>query len=868
MGLLEREPQLGSLTHYAADARRGDGRLVLVSGEAGVGKSALLEELEQQEADARWSWGSCDGLFTPRPLGPLLDVATTLGRELLTAVREQQPRERLFQALLADIEACEPYAALVFEDVHWADEATLDLLRFMGRRIRRTRVLLLVTYRDDEIPTGHPLRPCIAQLSAERSARRVDVPRLTAEGVARLAEGSGREPAALHHLTAGNPYFVTEVLRSPAGGGLPASARDAVRARVDLLSRPSRRVLETAAVLGHRVDLGLLGEVSQATPELLDELVEAGLLVADGPGLRFRHEITRRAVEETLPPHRGAPVHRRLLDLLQASGCTDDARLAHHAEGAADADAVLRHASAAAQRASALASHREAVAQYERALRWATGADDRTRAALHDALSTEYGVLDRWSEATVTRELALELWRRVGDPVREAGSLRMLSRCHWRECRGADAAAATEAGLALLRPLGPSEEFARSLAGAASLKMVTGWHDDAIALSDEAAGLADRLGLPDVLSEALGTRACSRFNLTLPWREDLERSLSLALSAGAKESAGRAYANLYSLTLASLGFARADQIHREAAEFCEGHDMPTYGNCLASERTAALELTGRWEEAVELARARDALADLSPVNRLCIWITLGRILSRRGDPEAWTYLDRALTHGVDLAEAQYLVPIHLARAEAHWLADDLDAARQEALATTPHAGRVDPYMRGLAAVWLTRLGLDPCPGPVGAPYDGQLRGDVAATVADWDAVGCPYEAALALADSPEESHCREALTRLDALGASATAGLVRRRLRRDGVRVPHGVRASTRAHPAGLTRREQEVLVEMARGLTNDEVAVRLFISPKTVDHHVSAVLAKLGVPNRREAMAAARQRGLLPQPGESAATT
>ena len=159
MGLLERGPQLGALAEYAADARRGDGRLVLVSGESGVGKSALVEELERREADAVWAWGACDGLFTPRPLGPLLDIAATLGGGLRTTIRDERPREEIFQALLADLAGCTPYAVLVVEDAHWADEATLDLLRFVARRIRRTPVLIVVTYRDDEVPPGPPAAP-------------------------------------------------------------------------------------------------------------------------------------------------------------------------------------------------------------------------------------------------------------------------------------------------------------------------------------------------------------------------------------------------------------------------------------------------------------------------------------------------------------------------------------------------------------------------------------------------------------------------------------------------------------------------------------------------------------------------------------
>src|SRR3954454_1422475 len=383
--LLERELQLATLDEYAAQARRGEGRLVLVSGEAGVGKSALLEEFQRRPPASAWYWGACDGLFTPRPLGPLLDIAGQLGGSLRAATDRGESREEIFRALLAGVAASATPPGLGFEDVHWADEATLDLLRFLGKRMRTLPVLVLVTYRDDEIVPGHPLRRCLAQLATERSTRRVDVPRLTPAAVRVLADGSGLSPEELHHLTSGNPFFLTEVLRDPRNR-LPASARESVLGRVDGLSRPARRALDTAALLGTRVDLSLLDEVAHPTPEAVDELVESGLLVPDGPDLRVRHEITRRAVEDTLPPHRSAPLHGRILALLREQGSDDDARLAYHAEGASDAVAAQAHATLAAEYAASLGSHREAATQYERALRWSGSGDDQTRALLLDGL--------------------------------------------------------------------------------------------------------------------------------------------------------------------------------------------------------------------------------------------------------------------------------------------------------------------------------------------------------------------------------------------------------------------------------------------------------------------------------------------------
>src|SRR5262245_23410408 len=169
--LLERESSLACLRECAAQART-DGRLVLISGEAGVGKSALVEQLRLDLPDARWWWGACDGLFTPRPLGPLFDLAEQLGGELADRCRARADRDVLFRAVLRQISSPGTLDVVVFEDIHWADDATLDLLRYLGRRVRESAVLLIATYRDDSLAVGDPLRVVLGDLAAQSCTRR------------------------------------------------------------------------------------------------------------------------------------------------------------------------------------------------------------------------------------------------------------------------------------------------------------------------------------------------------------------------------------------------------------------------------------------------------------------------------------------------------------------------------------------------------------------------------------------------------------------------------------------------------------------------------------------------------------------------
>jgi DNA-binding CsgD family transcriptional regulator len=857
MQLLERGASLASLADYAREAQRGEGRLVLLAGEAGVGKSSLVEQLQDDLADACWSWGACDGLFTPRPLGPLFDLAGQLGGELEDLCRAGAAREDLFRALLRQVSEPGTLNVMVVEDVHWVDEATVDMLRFLGRRLRNAPVLLIATYRGEDLAADDPLRAALGEIARQRSTRRVELEPLSADAVRILADGSGLEAAALYRLTGGNPFYVTEVVQAGLGV-VPSSARDAVLARAARLSGGARDVLDVAALIGARVELDLLTSVTACPPVAVDEILASGLLAEDGGWLRFRHEIARLAVEQAIPAHRRSAVHTRILAALGSLGCDDDARMAFHAETAGDRPAVLDHAPRAARQAAELGSHREAAAQFERALRFATDADPGVTAGLYDGLAYELMLLGRFQGAVDTGEQALALWRQAGDCLREGVTLRNLSFALQHLGRGPDSATAAEAAVRVLEPLGPVTELAHAYSRLASTRMCFSEHPAAIELALRAQAIAEPLGALDVLSDALNTQGSS---VALTGGEGtgyLRRALDIALAAGLDNEAGRAFANLYGSYADHRRFAEAERYFTDGIAYCEEHELGSHAAFLQGERTVALERTGRWDEAVRLGTELLASADLSSLYRLGALHVLGIIRARRGEPDAWGYLDEAAAGADASAEPPWIIRVRLARAEAYWVqGKTAQAIREVELADDVAAGS-GAWERGEIAVWLRRTGSTrPARGEFADPYRLQVASEWAEAARVWASLDCPYEAALALHDASDEDALRQALKIFARLGAPAAAQLTRHKMRRLGIRsIPAGPRTATRSDPLGLTRREREVLDLISAGQTNAEIAAKLFLSAKTVDHHVSAVLAKLGTPTREAAAAhAARLR-------------
>ncbi len=866
MELVEREQQLKSLTDTWNQVQSGAGRVALVSGEAGIGKTSLIDRFVSGHGrTARVLRGGCDALFSPQPLGPFLELAAQAQPDLQRLIQSGAGRLAFSTEFLLYLQKSSTPTLVIVEDLHWADEATLDVVKFLGRRIHHTATLLILSYRD-EISGGHPLRSLLGDLPAQ-STLRLALPPLSPDAVERLARQADHRPEGLFHVTGGNPFFVTEILASQTEG-VPPSVRDAVLARCARLSPAARSVVEVAALVPGSVEGRLLQEILNPDPATLDECVEHGILRPVGQSLArrnlaFRHELARQSVEDSLPVGRARLLHAQILAVLRSWEGEEVplARLVHHAIRAGDEETTLRLASQAAQQASALGAHREAVSLYGSLLRYRYRMTLQTQAETLEALSFENYLIDRIEEAIQARQQAIHLWRNLSRDDRVGDGYRWLSRLYWMAGNGEKAEEYADQAIEILLALPPGPELAMAFSGKSQLHMLAWDEEPTLEWGTRAIELAEQLNAVEILIHAL-TNVGSIETLR-DFKAGVDKvlhALQLAREHEMHDHVGRCYSNLASNYIRARRYEEGRRYAEEGLEYTAAIDLDTYTLYLLGWR-AQMELeTGLWAEAEAHAREAIRLAQEPTISLIPALVALGRLKARQGDPAAGKLLDDAHALALPTRELQRHGPVAAARAEAAWLRGEPEQIAAEAgLGYALAISRNDAWVAGEVAYWMWQGGARDIPlERLARPYADMMRGEWAAAAEQWERLGCPFELGLALMDGDEPAQLR-ALAIFEALGARPAADRLRGQLAARGVINPRPeTRPPKASHPDALTPREVEILRLIAAGLSNPAIAEQLTISVGTVKAHTANIYSKLDVNNRVQAQSRGRELGLL----------
>ncbi|HEU5363158.1 MAG TPA: AAA family ATPase [Gaiellaceae bacterium] len=849
MRLLEREDALAALARAHAAAAAGEGRVALVTGEPGIGKTTLVSSfLTGLDAETKVLVGTCDDLSIARPLGPFSDLVGSVPAALEQAILGGAAPQELHPLLHAELDSRSRPTVLVLEDVHWADGATLDAITFLARRIGPLRALLVLTLRPGETPLEHPLHAALGDIPAANAVF-VELAPLSPRAVADLA---GRDADDVFAVTRGNPFFVTELLAC-AEDDVPRSVAHSVLGRASRLDPEARRLVELVAVVPRRVATSLL---DRAFPEWSSAAVEPErrqLLEVRPRWVSFRHELARKAVLERVPAATRRRLHADILRaLLAVNG--DPAEIVHHAEAAGAGDAVAAHALVAARRAAALHSTREAYAHFRRAADFLDRHPRPEQAAILEELGDAAFFAGRIAEAVAATQRARAIWVELGHGRSVGRCNRLLSRMHWFAGDGAVARAEAAEATRLLEPLGDSGELGCAYSGAAQLAMLAGDADGARHWGRRALELAGRLELEDARVHALVTLGTVDVQADPAQTAPLLEARRVAAAAGEHHESVRALTNLgYSLMF--WGLPREARPYLEQAlveaEEREIHHLAAYARI----SLAWLDLrAGRWEDAERVAAAE---ARRGPsVSELLARTVLAELAVRRGDDGADERLRELHVRAWRTGDVARVIPVLALLAESSLLDRARELGELEELFRQPVQERRLTVTLGAAAA-LAGLEVDVA-GPATSPFTHVAARDWRAAADAYREAGWSYDRALALTLTDDPEALAVALETARSLGAAPLARRATRRLRTLGLRVPRGPYAAARGNRAGLTARQLEVLQLVASGRTNAEIADQLVVSLRTAEHHVAAILAKLGASSRREAARRASELDLL----------
>ncbi|MDT0595275.1 helix-turn-helix transcriptional regulator [Glaciecola petra] len=872
--LLEREAAINTFNNALAESKRA-GKVLLLGAEAGMGKTTLLEHMREISKDAYTVyWSGCDPLFTPRPFAPIHDFARQFAPELFPVLNSNdktaKTASQIILAFFNRLEKFDKPTLLIIEDVHWADNATLDMLQYIVRRISVVPCLLCLSYRVDEVTIEHPFSTVI-NLVPSAHARRVELTPLSLESVKSLAKGKHSDPEKLHEISSGNPFFISEILATDQqlNKDVPSSVRDAVGARLNSLNNDEKSLLTTLCFIPYSIPLVLIKHLfPQDNQNSLASCLSRKFLNTDiDDEFRFNHELSRLAILSTVPIHIQKQTHANILLAIEALKLTDNlAWLVHHAELALDHVKVLEYAPEAAMQAAKLGAHKEAASYYSKAIKYIEYADSELAAKLYESWAYEAGLTIQTDTSVIdARRTAITLYRALGRKEKVAENLRNLSRLYWYQGQSERAEQLANQAISEFEKLPASSELAMAYSMRSQLDMLNDRTQNAIFWGQKALAIEKQFANPLVRAHAL-----TNVGSALVMHGDasgealLQESLEVSIENGIHEEAARVYTNYSDYCVRFKLLDKAEEMTTQGIQFDIAHELDAWTYYLVGLQAQLRLEQGRLVNAETIAKGVKSLKNQTVLMQLPSLIVLAKTQLRMGVDECVDNLQEALKNANAINEYQYLVPIHFAFIERAWLFDSPNSVAEHIDLISKIANEVlNTWQIGELITWHKRLGLKIISEEqqqtlylrAAKPYQLEFDGEFVSAAEHWYSLSMPYHAALAYMQIDEsDKFMQKAIDLLEPISAHAALKKLRKLANHRGLheslsKAKRGPYSKTRQHPAQLTSKEQYVLRLLVTGASNQEIATTMSRSQRTIENHVSSILNKLSVNNRIEVM-------------------
>ena len=862
MALIEREEFLTALQQHFENIAGGEGHCVFVSGEAGIGKTSLVKAFcRQQSGDCNIYQGACDNLFVPRPLAPLYDILWQVNKERWPTTPSSEERAALFADFFQELSTKRGKLLIVFEDIHWADEGTLDFIRFFARRIYQLPCLFILTYRDNEIHSNHPVRNVLGQLQPD-SFTKLMLPPLSKEAVVGMAAQKGYNGEDVYSITEGNPFYVNEILANYSPG-IPDNIKDSILAVYERQKQGTKNAWHIWSVMPEGLEVERVPKIKMSLD--INHCFAIGVIIVQNAKVVFKHELYRRTIEESLTPLMRIELNKMMLELFLNSfeEKGEIERILHYAKNANEKKLVVQYAPMAAEKTASVGAHKEAAKLFLTAIEYFEGNDEKQLAKLYEAYAYECYLSSQVNAAIAYTEKALNVWKEKADTERTGNSLRFLSHLWWSDCNRKNAESFARQAIEVLRNCPASSAKAKAFCNMSELKMLSDESAECILWAEKAIETAKELNDKEILSTILANEGAVQ--MLIPSSEQkgrvtLERSLEIALKNSYHENAVRAYTNLGSGSVRTKKYALAGRVLEEGLSYCEERNLNFWAAHILSWK-ARLELEkGNWTAAYNIADNLLKTEKQPAIIRITALIVLAKVIMRREEKDVLALLQEAKKMAFETMEPQRIIPSMVALLEYEWLTgktivekDDIEQASALIRKTS-----ID-LEKNEFAFWMKKAGRHFIPlKETAEAYDISSTGKALKAAAFWEKSGCPYEQALFMFEGKDDDK-RKAIALVQDLNAISVYEKMKREMRDLGIKhIPRGLRKSTRSNAAFLTSREMDILQLLKEEMQNKEIAAQLYISAKTVDHHISSILFKLDANSRYKAVAEATRIGIL----------